>query len=128
MNLLLDDDNDERESWRINPTRKPGESVTELEHHSWASDTTTEEDLAFCLIMLSRYKLKQHKKIKIKQTFEEDETEHECCEDYKSSKNRGRFKCGEVLISYQALGGHRESHKKKKIFTTKNRASENRVR
>ncbi|CAH2057907.1 unnamed protein product [Thlaspi arvense] len=143
-----DDVESETESSRINPTRKrskrtrklgsfdfdfkklqtsqPGESVTEPEHHSSASDTTTEEDLAFCLIMLSRDKWKQQKKNKTmsKQTVEEeDETDHEC-EDYKWSKNRGgrgRFKCetcGKVFKSYQALGGHRASHKKNKTCTT----------
>ncbi|KFK37304.1 hypothetical protein AALP_AA4G239800 [Arabis alpina] len=82
-----------------------GESVTELEqHHSSASDTTTEEDLAFCLIMLSRDKWKKNKKTMIKQDFEEE-----------PSKIRGRFKCetcNKVFKSYQALGGHRASHKK----------------
>ncbi|CAA7050678.1 unnamed protein product [Microthlaspi erraticum] len=111
-------------------TSQPGESVTEPEHHSSASDTTTEEDLAFCLIMLSRDKWKQQKKNKTmtKQNVEdeEEETDHECG-DYKSSKNRGggggrgRFKCetcGKVFKSYQALGGHRASHKKNKTCTT----------
>ncbi|ESQ39146.1 hypothetical protein EUTSA_v10001538mg [Eutrema salsugineum] len=139
----------ETESSKINPTRRrskrtrklgsfdfdfkklktsqPGESVTEPEHHSSASDTTTEEDLAFCLIMLSRDKWKQQKKNKSTMTKqkaeEEEETDHEC-EDYKSSKSRGgrgRFKCetcGKVFKSYQALGGHRASHKKNKTCTT----------
>ncbi|EOA27431.1 hypothetical protein CARUB_v10023569mg [Capsella rubella] len=144
-----DDVESETESSRINPTRRrskrtrklgsfdfdykelktsqPGELATEPEHHSSASDTTTEQDLAFCLIMLSRDKWKQHKK-KTKQSVEEEEeyeTDHECGEDYKSSKNRGgrgRFKCdtcGKVFKSYQALGGHRASHKKNKACTTK---------
>ncbi|XP_010506448.1 PREDICTED: zinc finger protein ZAT4-like [Camelina sativa] len=146
-----DDDDDvesETESSRINPTRRrskrtrklgsfdfddfkkletsqPGELVvTEPDHHSSASDTTTEEDLAFCLIMLSRDKWKQHKKKKTTKTRVEEEDE---CEDYKSSKNkggggRGRFKCetcGKEFKSYQALGGHRASHKKNKACTAK---------
>ncbi|CAF1701352.1 unnamed protein product [Brassica napus] len=138
----------ETESSRMNPTRKrtkrtrklgsfdfddfkkvrtsqPGCEVgTEPEHHSSeASDTTTEEDLALCLIMLSRDKWKQQKNKTI--VVEDDETDHER-EDYKPSKNRGgrgrgRFKCetcGKVFNSYQALGGHRASHKKNKTFTT----------
>ncbi|XP_018474803.1 zinc finger protein ZAT4-like [Raphanus sativus] len=132
----------ETESSRMNPTRKrskrtrklgsfdfefkkvrtsqPGEVVTEPEHHSSASDTTTEEDLAFCLIMLSRDKWKQQKN----KTIVVEEEDDDECEDYKSSKNsggRGRFKCetcGKVFKSYQALGGHRASHKKNKTFTT----------
>ncbi|KAL9302851.1 Zinc finger protein ZAT4 [Arabidopsis thaliana] len=136
-----DDVESETESSRINPTRRrskrtrklgsfdfdfeklttsqPSELVAEPEHHSSASDTTTEEDLAFCLIMLSRDKWKQQKKKK--QRVEEDETDHDS-EDYKSSKSRGRFKCetcGKVFKSYQALGGHRASHKKNKACMTK---------
>ncbi|KAJ0259197.1 Zinc finger protein ZAT4 [Hirschfeldia incana] len=79
-------------------------------HHSSASDTTTEEDLAFCLIMLSRDKWKQTV------VEEEDESDHEC----KNRGGRGRFKCetcGKAFKSYQALGGHRASHKKNKTFT-----------
>ena len=137
----------ETESSRMNPTRKrskrtgklgsfdfdfkkvktsqPGdEVVAEAEHHSSASDTTTEEDLALCLIMLSRDKWKQQKNKTIVVEEEDHETDDER-EDYKSSKNRGgrgrgRFKCetcGKVFNSYQALGGHRASHKKNKTFT-----------
>ncbi|CAL9236994.1 unnamed protein product [Arabidopsis halleri] len=138
-----DDVESETESSRINPTRRrskrtrklgsfdfdfkklktsqPSELVTAPEHHSSASDTTTEEDLAFCLIMLSRDKWKQQKKKKQRVEEEEDETDHDS-EDYKSSKNRGRFKCetcGKVFKSYQALGGHRASHKKNKACMTK---------
>ncbi|KAG2332114.1 hypothetical protein Bca52824_003294 [Brassica carinata] len=131
----------ETESSRMNPTRKRskrtrklgsfdfdfkkvrtsqlGEAVAEPEHHSSASDTTTEEDLAFCLIMLSRDKWKQQKN-KTVVVEEEDDDER----DQKWSKNRGgsgRFKCetcGKEFGSYQALGGHRASHKKNKTFTT----------
>ncbi|KAF8113846.1 hypothetical protein N665_0045s0085 [Sinapis alba] len=135
----------ETESSRMNPTRKrsqrtrklgsfdfefkklktsqPGEVVTEAEHHSSASDTTTEEDLAFCLIMLSRDKWKQQKNKKIAVEEEEEDDDETGHEDYKSSKNRGgrgSFNCetcGKVFKSYQALGGHRASHKKNKTFT-----------
>ncbi|KAH0890006.1 hypothetical protein HID58_052435 [Brassica napus] len=121
----------ETESSRMNPTRKrtkrtrklgsfdfddfkkvrtsqPGCEVgTEPEHHSSeASDTTTEEDLALCLIMLSRDKWKQQKNKTIVN---------------RGGRGRGRFKCetcGKVFNSYQALGGHRASHKKNKTFTT----------
>ncbi|RID70245.1 hypothetical protein BRARA_C02280 [Brassica rapa] len=69
--------------------------------------------------MLSRDKWKQQKN-KTTVVEEEDDDERE---DYKPSKNRrgrGRFKCetcGKVFNSYQALGGHRASHKKNKTFT-----------
>ncbi|XP_010508210.1 PREDICTED: zinc finger protein ZAT4-like [Camelina sativa] len=142
-----DDVESETESSKINnPTRRRSKRTrklgsfdfddfkkleTEHHNHSSASDTTTEEDLAFCLIMLSRDKWKQHNKKKktTKTRVEEeegDETDHEC-EDYKSSKNRGggggrgRFKCetcGKEFKSYQALGGHRASHKKNKLACT----------
>ncbi|KAH0859490.1 hypothetical protein HID58_087751, partial [Brassica napus] len=97
-------------------TSQPGDEVgTEAEHHSSASDTTTEEDLAFCLIMLSRDKWKQQKNKTIVE--EDDETNHER-EDYKSSKNRGgrgRFNCEtcgrlvfvfclEVMVNKEASG------------------------
>ncbi|KAJ0239871.1 Zinc finger protein ZAT4 [Hirschfeldia incana] len=98
---------------------RTSQPVTEPEHHSSASDTTTEEDLAFCLIMLSRDKWKQQKNKAIVVEEEEDDDET----DYKSIKNRGgsgRFSCetcGKEFKSYQALGGHRASHKKNKTFT-----------
>ncbi|KAL0671888.1 hypothetical protein Bca4012_034592 [Brassica carinata] len=131
----------ETESSRINPTRKRSKRTRKLgsfgfdfkkvktsqlgeteHHHSSASDTTTEEDLAFCLIMLSRDKWKQHNKTK--QTLveeeeeEDDESDHEC--KNRGGGGRGRFKCetcGKAFKSYQALGGHRASHRKNKTFT-----------
>ncbi|KAL0739743.1 hypothetical protein Bca4012_081256 [Brassica carinata] len=129
----------ETESSRVNPTRRRSKRTRKLgsfdfdfkklktsqagetehhHHHSSASDTTTEEDLAFCLIMLSRDKWKQHKTVveEEEDDDDDDESDHEC----KNRGGRGRFKCetcGKVFKSYQALGGHRASHKKNKTFT-----------
>ncbi|CAN8286375.1 unnamed protein product [Cochlearia groenlandica] len=112
----FDDDDEERENRVIKKmkTSQPSDSITELDHNSSDSDTTTEKDLAFCLIMLSRDKWDT------KQIIEEEEEEEEEEGEYKSNKNRGgrgRFKCetcSKVFRSYQALGGHRASHKKNK--------------
>ncbi|XP_018482059.1 zinc finger protein ZAT4 [Raphanus sativus] len=125
----------ETESSRnINPTRRRSKRTRKLgsfdfdfkklktvqageteHHHSSASDTTTEEDLAFCLIMLSRDKWKKKQTV-VEEEDDDDESDHEC----KNRGGRGRFKCetcGKVFKSYQALGGHRASHKKNKTFT-----------
>ncbi|XP_010469165.1 PREDICTED: zinc finger protein ZAT9-like [Camelina sativa] len=101
--------------------------------HSSASDTTTEEDLAFCLMMLSRDKWKKNKSSNnSKEVVEEIETEEEEEEELEGYNNRlskmnrttrttttkGRYKCetcGKVFKSYQALGGHRASHKKNRV-------------
>ncbi|XP_010544363.1 PREDICTED: zinc finger protein ZAT1 [Tarenaya hassleriana] len=83
------------------------ESWTEQEPASSVSDedaATTEEDVAFCLMMLSRDK-----------TQVENDQEHES--ENKKRKKRDNNKCetcGRIFKSYQALGGHVASHKKKK--------------
>ncbi|KAK7395618.1 hypothetical protein VNO78_16182 [Psophocarpus tetragonolobus] len=106
------------------------------------SNGTTEEAVAFCLMMLSRDKWKRqrdqprfhHEMMEPEYQYEEEEEEDEEEEDeafeesdessqedtMKTSKNRvrGRYKCdtcNKVFRSYQALGGHRASHKKIKL-------------
>ncbi|EOA24409.1 hypothetical protein CARUB_v10017660mg [Capsella rubella] len=97
--------------------------------HSSASDTTTEEDLAFCLMMLSRDKWKKNKSSSDKEVVKEIETDEEEEEESEEGYNnrlskmnrattKGRYKCetcGKVFKSYQALGGHRASHKKNRV-------------
>ncbi|KAK6918588.1 hypothetical protein RJ641_017010 [Dillenia turbinata] len=96
------------------------ESFVDHEPMSSISNATTEEDVAFCLIMLSRDKWKREK------GQEEEETEQSIDESENSgkfvkTKARGKYKCdlcNKVFKSYQALGGHRASHKKIKLTTT----------
>ncbi|KAK7293370.1 hypothetical protein RJT34_16235 [Clitoria ternatea] len=111
---------------------------------SSVSDATTEEDVAFCLMMLSRDKWRKQKNrqqlveylYEEEEEQEEDEYEEEEEEDDESERSleesdesqetmkacknrvRGRYKCetcNKVFKSYQALGGHRASHKKIKV-------------
>ncbi|XP_073128735.1 zinc finger protein ZAT9-like [Henckelia pumila] len=85
---------------------------------------TPEEDVAYCLIMLSKdkwerddHKFEYRARIRIKQEEEEEEEEKKkrSHEDGCSNKVRGKYKCeacNKLFRSYQALGGHRASHKK----------------
>ncbi|KAL4024331.1 hypothetical protein IC575_012679 [Cucumis melo] len=122
------------------------ESWTEAEPVSSISGSTTEEDVAFWLMMLSRDKW-----TKQKGGYEEEEDEDEEDEDededeeeeeeeeeleesmeetddseavkFPKNRNRGNYKCetcNKVFRSYQALGGHRASHKKIKVSLTYN--------
>ncbi|XWS32375.1 hypothetical protein CRYUN_Cryun23aG0154100 [Craigia yunnanensis] len=105
------------------------ESWAEPEPVSSVSDTTTEEDVAFCLMMLSRdqWKSKIHQdeeeetEIEIEKSMEETD---ESDEYFKLSKvnrtTRVKYRCetcNKVFKSYQALGGHRASHKKIKAYS-----------
>ncbi|KAL6965053.1 hypothetical protein U1Q18_036110 [Sarracenia purpurea var. burkii] len=116
-------------------TKKPrsgklGEELpwaAEPEPVSSISDTSPEEDVAYCLMMLSRDKwmIDEEEEDQEEEEEEEPEPEPEPEEDdqshefekFKSSKSRARGKykcdsCHKVFRSYQALGGHRASHKK----------------
>ncbi|KAL9303765.1 hypothetical protein ACSQ67_021028 [Phaseolus vulgaris] len=115
------------------------ENNNKNESASSASDTTTEEAVAFCLMMLSRDRWKKYDDHKNIQQYDDeveddgdndDEDEEEDDEEKdgfefeemksvkRSNKVRGRYKCetcDKVFRSYQALGGHRASHKKMKL-------------
>ncbi|KAJ8632169.1 hypothetical protein MRB53_025505 [Persea americana] len=84
---------------------------TEPEPLSSVSDTTTEEDVALCLMMLSRDVWRTDSRKSSDEQSENDEPD----EDDDLPKARNRFQCEtckKVFPSYQALGGHRSSHKK----------------
>ncbi|XP_038875381.1 zinc finger protein ZAT1 [Benincasa hispida] len=126
--------------------RQP-ESWTEVEPVSSISGSTTEEDVAFWLMMLSRDKwTKQQGRYEEEEDDEEDEDEDEDDDEEeeeeeeleesmeetddseamkfaKNNRNRGNYKCetcNKVFRSYQALGGHRASHKKIKVSVSYN--------
>ncbi|KAE9603187.1 hypothetical protein Lal_00018747 [Lupinus albus] len=159
--MILQDRESETESSR-NPTRKRSKRAWKLgtldhqqlsknmkfsmhfnknESLSSVSETTTEEDLAFCLMMLSRDKWKRQQELYEEEEPEdddddddedEDEENYESDEEIKSSKTiltrvRGKYKCetcNKVFRSYQALGGHRASHKKIKTILEEQPKSE----
>lgn len=89
------------------------------------SDTTPEEHVAHCLIMLSRDKWEKEEGEYLQEQEQEDDDDDvdvdvDICEDSgvaKMIKNkfRGKYRCeacNKLFRSYQALGGHRASHKK----------------
>ncbi|XP_057743811.1 zinc finger protein ZAT9-like [Arachis stenosperma] len=122
-----------------------GNGNNKNESASSASDATTEEDIALWLMMLSRdtgnnWKINHKININIEEQEleeedydeededeeEEEEDEGEESDEYEVVKNKaksnkvrgGRYKCetcNKVFRSYQALGGHRASHKKMKM-------------
>ncbi|XP_077246946.1 C2H2-like zinc finger protein [Tasmannia lanceolata] len=120
-NSVVQDRESETESSK-NPFRRPSkkhrksaesthqimtktEPDTELEPVSSVSDTTPEEDVALCLMMLSR-------DIWMRESDDSDELG-----EFKfiTKGRRSKYQCGtckKVFKSYQALGGHRASHKK----------------
>ncbi|KAK9292339.1 hypothetical protein L1049_020305 [Liquidambar formosana] len=104
----------------------------EMETASSVSDTICEEDVAFCLMMLSRDQWNREAKVETDNYVvdiddddddEEDEEEEEDDDEDEvavsrnrtRARTRGAYKCEtckKVFKSYQALGGHRASHKK----------------
>ncbi|CAL0306194.1 unnamed protein product [Lupinus luteus] len=171
--VILQDRESETESSR-NPTRRRSKRAWKLgpldhqqlsknikfsmhfnknESLSSVSDTTTEEDVAFCLMMLSRDKWKRQQEFYEEEEPEEQENDdddddddedeeeeeeedeeenYESDEELKSSKTiltrvQGKYKCetcNKVFRSYQALGGHRASHKKIKTILEEQPKSE----
>ena len=132
--------------------------ATAADQSSWAepepvssiSDTTPEEGVAFCLMMLSRDKWKKQEQQQPQDNNEEDNEDDDVEEDEEeeeeeeeqeqeqeedeavesdeseepiklsktTTRTRGKFKCEtckKTFRSYQALGGHRASHKKIKL-------------
>ncbi|XP_039048172.1 zinc finger protein ZAT9-like [Hibiscus syriacus] len=117
--ILANQQQEERKKLKVNDKDNRlsrTESLADPEPVSSISDTTT-EDVAFCLMMLSRGKWKN----KVVHRDDDDEEETEIY--FKSSKvnrtSRGKYwceTCNKVFKSYQALGGHRASHKKMKAY------------
>ncbi|CAK9319226.1 unnamed protein product [Citrullus colocynthis] len=114
------------------------ESWTEAEPVSSISGSTTEEDVAFWLMMLSRDKwtkqqggYEEEEEDEEEEEEEDEEEEEESMEEtddseavkFPKNRNRGNYKCetcNKVFRSYQALGGHRASHKKIKVSVSYN--------
>ncbi|OWM87617.1 hypothetical protein CDL15_Pgr022730 [Punica granatum] len=94
-------------------------------------ETNEEEDMAHCLILLARGQLGDHEKrrslVEESLVEEDDEDEQEANHDHHHDKfSSKRFlateeyvyqckTCNKAFPSFQALGGHRASHKKARI-------------
>ncbi|XP_073029806.1 zinc finger protein ZAT9 [Primulina eburnea] len=98
-------------------------SFVETEPLSSILDRTPEEDVAYCLIMLSKDKWERDHDFEYRARIRiEDEVkrgEDDYSEDFQkvttSNKVRGKYiceACNKLFRSYQALGGHRASHAK----------------
>ncbi|XP_057952678.1 zinc finger protein ZAT9-like [Malania oleifera] len=123
----------EAESSRTPAQKRPKWAHRSAEQGSSVSDTTPEEEVALCLMMLSRDKWT----IPMKEQEEEEEEEEEDEEEEEEEKPKMGFKdenfsrkqstkarstamyrcntCKKLFRSYQALGGHRASHKKIRV-------------
>ncbi|KAE8022344.1 hypothetical protein FH972_008149 [Carpinus fangiana] len=109
-----------------NPTRRRSKRQRktvvpepEPEPVSSVSDAFPEEDVAVCLLMLSRDKwTKGKEKIILEDDDGEDEDhDYPLSQIRRQTRPQAKFRCetcGKVFRSYQALGGHRASHKKTK--------------
>lgn len=120
-----------KRSKRVRKSRKPNfvkiteyySSVVETEPVSSISENSPEEDVAHCLMMLSRDKWNKKEQVDFysdedEQVKEEDSEGGEVKVTTKSTRGRGKYRCetcNKVFRSYQALGGHRASHKKIKL-------------
>ncbi|WOL17454.1 hypothetical protein Cni_G26246 [Canna indica] len=117
-----DGESDAESSLNRRPKRSRRAPVAEFpvadEPLSSVSDASSEEDVARCLMLLSRDAWSKSE-AEERQSDGHDAVEGE---DYKvdaigsgSRRRRSRFRCGtcwKVFRSYQALGGHRASHKR----------------
>ncbi|XP_059312951.1 zinc finger protein ZAT9-like [Lycium ferocissimum] len=100
-------------------------SLVEPEPVSSISETSPEEDVAHCLMMLSRDKWITKQEVDDYSDEEEDNSEDsgEQVKIITKTKGRGKYiceTCNKVFKSYQALGGHRASHKKIKVASVNN--------
>ncbi|KAF3633044.1 putative cyclin-U2-2-like [Capsicum annuum] len=132
-----------RKSRKSNLLRKVTDYSETEQPVSSISETSPEEDVAHCLMMLSRDKWIVQKEQVGDFYSDDDDDEEEEDEEFKEANNsddfavqvkvvaktRGRGKyicetCNKVFRSYQALGGHRASHKKIKVFNSSNNNNE----
>ncbi|KAF7810099.1 zinc finger protein ZAT4-like [Senna tora] len=96
------------------PKPKPTPTTTEPEPASSVSDACTEEDLAMCLMMLSRDKWMRNI-VKGEEETEKSKTKKQRF-DLRCDKCRKTFRSSRALESHknvcfrQALGGHKRSH------------------
>ncbi|KAM7512130.1 hypothetical protein LguiB_011005 [Lonicera macranthoides] len=123
------------------PTSSSKLSKTESEPVSSISDTTPEENVAFCLMMLSRDKWKREEiddddeefvveaekyayiDADADESYSDSDDNDRGLKIQKSTRVRAKYKCetcNKVFKSYQALGGHRASHKKIKLNQNQN--------
>ncbi|BFG23145.1 hypothetical protein CerSpe_094190 [Prunus speciosa] len=131
LDSAIHDGDSDTESHPRNPTRrrskrrrkvigKAAEAALEAEQVSSVSDAFSTEDVARCLIMLSMDKWGKWEKAKLKKEVDEsvDEDEDEDESAFRAQTGAltlGKYKCetcNKAFRSYQALGGHRASHKK----------------
>lgn len=104
-------------------------AAAENEPLSSVSDTASDEHVAHCLMMLSRDNWKREEETELQFEIEDEKKfidDDDDSEDsgvgkvIKTSNNkvRGKYRCeacNKLFRSYQALGGHRASHKKIKV-------------
>ncbi|KAI7995603.1 Zinc finger protein ZAT9 [Camellia lanceoleosa] len=81
----------------------PPPCVSESKAVSSIFDTTPEEDVAYCLIMMSRDKWMRDEEQELKPKYEDNDDETEESDEIEL--------CHKVFRSYQVLGRHRASHK-----------------
>ncbi|KAG2710167.1 hypothetical protein I3843_04G013400 [Carya illinoinensis] len=121
------DKESDADSQPISPTRRISKrrretvaplvkSPLEPELISSVSDTFSEEDVAMCLLMLSRGKWPRAKE-EVQHEGEDIGDDHSLRLNHTRTRPQAKFKCQtckKAFPSYQALGGHRANHKKTK--------------